>query len=106
VDGGWAVDALLGKQTRDHCDLDIALPHWDVQLLGGILANIGFREQTRQDSWECNFVLVDAAGREIDVYSYALDDAGINIYGVQYIREQLAGTGTISSRPVRCISPE
>lgn len=26
VGGGWAVDALLGHQTRDHADLDIALP--------------------------------------------------------------------------------
>ena len=26
IDGGWAVDALLGEQTRPHGDLDIALP--------------------------------------------------------------------------------
>jgi len=26
LDGGWAVDALLGRQTRPHGDLDIALP--------------------------------------------------------------------------------
>ena len=25
IDGGWAVDALLGVQTRPHSDLDIAL---------------------------------------------------------------------------------
>jgi lincosamide nucleotidyltransferase A/C/D/E len=25
IDGGWAVDALLGEQTRPHADLDIAL---------------------------------------------------------------------------------
>ena len=25
VDGGWGVDALLGKQTRFHEDLDIAV---------------------------------------------------------------------------------
>jgi hypothetical protein len=25
IDGGWAVDALLGRQTRNHADLDIAL---------------------------------------------------------------------------------
>jgi tRNA nucleotidyltransferase/poly(A) polymerase len=25
IDGGWAVDALLGEQTRRHADLDIAL---------------------------------------------------------------------------------
>jgi len=30
VDGGWGVDALLGKQTRSHEDLDIALQRKDV----------------------------------------------------------------------------
>jgi lincosamide nucleotidyltransferase A/C/D/E len=69
-------------------------------------SHIAFREQTRPDSWECNFVLVDAAGRELDVHSYALDDAGNNIYRVQYMPEQFAGTETIGSCPVRCISPE
>jgi Aminoglycoside-2''-adenylyltransferase len=29
VDGGWGVDALLGKQTRPHADLDIAIGHKD-----------------------------------------------------------------------------
>lgn len=31
VDGGWGVDALLGRQTRDHSDLDlvVAVEHVD-----------------------------------------------------------------------------
>ena len=24
LDGGWGVDALLGKETREHDDLDVA----------------------------------------------------------------------------------
>ncbi|MFB4283322.1 nucleotidyltransferase domain-containing protein [Nonomuraea sp. MTCD27] len=27
--GGWAADAWLGRQTRDHCDVDIAVFHPD-----------------------------------------------------------------------------
>jgi hypothetical protein len=27
IDGGWGVDALLGRQTRTHADLDIAVQH-------------------------------------------------------------------------------
>ena len=30
LDGGWAVDAVLGEQTRPHDDLDIAMPHAQV----------------------------------------------------------------------------
>ena len=33
VGGGWGVDALLGRQTRDHSDLDLMLPAADLELL-------------------------------------------------------------------------
>ncbi len=106
VDGGWAVDALLGRQTRVHDDLDIALPHQYVPRLRALLAARGFRDHPRDDTWECNFVLADDHGCRLDVHSYTLDDAGNNIYGVEYIREHLAGLGSINGYPVRCISPE
>lgn len=47
VDGGWAVDALLGQQTRTHQDLDIALPQRHVAKLRDLLSNRGYREQPR-----------------------------------------------------------
>ena len=106
VDGGWAVDALLGEQTREHSDLDIALPHKQVSLLREVLSNRGYREQPRNDSWECNFVLDDDQGREIDVHSYTLDDDGDYVSGVAYSRKHFTGTGLIDGYPVRCISPE
>jgi lincosamide nucleotidyltransferase A/C/D/E len=73
VDGGWAVDALLGEQTRPHDDLDIALPHAQVPRLRALLSMRAFCEQRRDDSRECNFVLADEAGRRLDVHSYALE---------------------------------
>jgi lincosamide nucleotidyltransferase A/C/D/E len=106
VDGGWAVDAVLGEQTRPHDDLDIALPHAQVPRLRALLGARGFREQRRDDSWECNFVVADDAGRRLDVHSYMLDAAGLNIGGVPYIGEQLTGRGVIAGCSVRCISPE
>jgi lincosamide nucleotidyltransferase A/C/D/E len=106
VDGGWAVDALLGQQTREHGDLDIALPQKHVPRLRELLSERGYGEQPRNDSWECNFVLADALGREVDVHSYTLDDAGNPVHGVAYRREQLTGKGSISGYPVLCISPE
>ena len=106
VDGGWAVDAVLGAQTRPHDDLDIAMPHGQVPRLRALLGTRGFREQRRGDSWECNFVLADEAGRRLDVHAYTLDAAGLNIGGVPYTGEQLTGYGVIGGYPVRCIAPE
>jgi lincosamide nucleotidyltransferase A/C/D/E len=106
VDGGWAVDALLGVQTRDHDDLDIAIPHDQVALLRALLGRRGFEEQAREDSWECNFVLAAENGARLDVHSYTLDDAGRNIFGVPYERAHLTGRGSIDGYPVRCIAPE
>jgi lincosamide nucleotidyltransferase A/C/D/E len=106
IDGGWAVDAVLGEQTRPHDDLDIALPHAQVPRLRALLGTQGFCEQRRDDSWECNFVLADEAGRRLDVHSYTLDAAGLNVGGVPYIAEQLTGRGVIGGYRVRCISPE
>jgi lincosamide nucleotidyltransferase A/C/D/E len=104
VDGGWAVDALLGVETRAHDDLDIAVPHEQVAKLREVLAERGFSEQVREDSWECNFVLADEQGSRIDVHSYTLDEAGRNVYGVPYVREHLTGRGIIDRYPVRCIA--
>jgi lincosamide nucleotidyltransferase A/C/D/E len=105
VDGGWGVDALLGRQTRSHADLDIALPHIHVPKLRELLGRRGHREQARDGSWECNFVLADQAGRVVDVHSYTLDDAGNNTFGITYRGEDLKGNGIIDTRPVRCITP-
>jgi lincosamide nucleotidyltransferase A/C/D/E len=106
VDGGWAVDALLGEQTRRHADLDVVLPQKFVPRLRELLDACGYQQQQRQDSWECNFVLVDTEGRELDVHSYTWDAAGNHVHGVAYRAEQLTGPGYIDGRPVRCISAE
>ena len=106
IDGGWGVDALLGGQTRPHTDLDIALPHKNVAQIRALLETRGYKNVPRDDSWECNFVLGDDKGHEIDFHSYTFDEAGNNIFGVKYPFDSLTGTGSISGHPVKCISPE
>ncbi len=105
VDGGWGVDALLGEQTRPHADLDIAMQHADVPRLRALLAERGYREIPRDDSWTCNFVLADAAGHEVDVHSYEFDADGEVIFGVPYPAASLTGEGKIGDLPVACIAP-
>jgi len=106
VDGGWAVDALLGEHTRPHRDLDIAMPHRSVPRVREILRSRGYEDVPRPDTWECNFVLGDGRGHEVDVHSYVLDDQGHNVYGVEYTSEHLTGTGAIDGYAVRCIAPD
>ena len=106
VDGGWGVDALLGEQTRPHADLDIAVRHKDVPRLRELLESRGYTEIPRDDSWECNFVLADEAGHEVDVHSCTFDAEGNNIFGVPYPADSLTGTGTIDGHQVECISPK
>lgn len=106
IDGGWGVDALLGRQTRSHADLDIAVQHKDAAQIRALLEARGYTEVPRDDSWECNFVMGDDAGNEIDIHSYTFDSAGNHIFGVKYPFDSLTGTGSISGYPVKCISPE
>lgn len=106
IDGGWGVDALLGKQTRPHADLDIAVQHKDVTRLRALLEARGYQDVPRDDTWECNFVLGDEQGHQIDIHSYTFDAAGNCIFGVPYPADSLTGTGSVKGKSVKCISPE
>ena len=44
IDGGWGVDALLGKQSRPHADLDIAMVHKDVPQIRALLEARGYKD--------------------------------------------------------------
>ena len=101
VDGGWGVDALLGEQTRTHSDLDIAIQHKDVAQIRALLEARGYKDVPRDDTWECNFVLGDIQGRQIDIHSYTFDAEGNNIYGVAYPFDSLTGTGSINGYSVK-----
>ncbi len=112
IDGGWGVDALLGKQTRKHADLDIVLQETDCGSVVEFLRQRGFREIPRKDSRPCNFVMGNDYGKEIDIHVIILDDDGNGLYGLPeavegtYPADALRGRGTIDGLPVRCLSPE
>jgi lincosamide nucleotidyltransferase A/C/D/E len=104
IDGGWGVDALLGKQTRPHGDLDIALQHKDVPKLRVLLEALGYRDVPRDDTRDCNFVMGNDQGHEVDFHSYTFDAHGTLVFGVEYPLASLSGTGSIQGYPVKCIS--
>src|ERR1700679_1092931 len=84
VDGGWCVDPLAGSQTREHLDLDIAIPHKFDKTLRAVLKEKGFEEIRQTDSRECNYVLRDKSGLLVDVHTYELDEHGRPVFGVPY----------------------
>ena len=106
VDGGWSVDAVLGHQTRPHDDLDIALCHNDVPKLRELLEARNYKDVPRDDTRDCNFVMGDDQGHQIDIHSFIFDEQGKNIFGVAYPIESLTGTGTIDGHPVKCVPAE
>jgi lincosamide nucleotidyltransferase A/C/D/E len=110
LDGGWAVDALLGAQTRPHKDVDIILRVSDLPRLQEVLANRGF--EVRPGGTESNFVLGDASGLEVDVHAVVFDQDGNGVYrmenGADWIfpAEGFSGRGLVGSLVVRCLSAE
>lgn len=105
IDGGWGIDALLGKQSRPHNDLDIAIDHKDKSKLHKLLEERGYKDIDRDDTRDWNFILGDGK-REIDVHTFVFDDKGKNVYGTAYPKESLTGTGKINGGSVKCITPE
>jgi len=106
VDGGWCVDALLGEQTREHPDLDIAVEHKDASKLKELLTARGYKEEPRNDTTEWNYAMTDAQNRLVDVHVFEFDEQGANVYGIEYPKNSLTGTGTINGQLVNCIAPE
>ncbi len=106
IDGGWGIDALIGKETRPHEDLDVAFDHRHVGTVRQLLETRGFHDMPRNDTRECNFVLGDDKDRRIDIHTFRFDEKGNNIFGVAYPKDSLAGRGMIGKKHVNCISLE
>ncbi len=107
LDGGWAVDALLGVQTRPHEDVDIILAEADVGPLRALLAARGYVDVPRDDTRPCNFVMGNAQGEEVDFHAVLFDAYGNGAYdGVTaaFPAAGFGGVGKIGGRPVKCLT--
>jgi lincosamide nucleotidyltransferase A/C/D/E len=109
LEGGWGVDALAGRQTRPHRDLDIAIDASQESLVLATLDRLGYTIET---DWRPTRVELVAPGRGwVDVHPVVLDSAGDGVQtgldGETY-RYPAAGftTGTVAGRTVGCISVE
>jgi len=67
LDGGWGVDALLERQSREHRDVDIVLCRSDVPRLQTVLDRRGFAVLNGKPP--DSFVLANGSGLEVDVHA-------------------------------------
>ena len=107
VAGGWAVDALVGRTTRPHGDLDLAVDAAQLPELLELLQRAGF---TVTVDWSpARIELRHADGRCVDVHpvEFAPDGSGVQRghegpdFG--YAPDGFT-TGTIAHVPVPCLS--
>jgi hypothetical protein len=110
VDGGWAVDALLGEQTRPHDDLDLVARLEQSAPIEDALAErgyvLGYGGPPR------SFELVDDEGHQVDVHPASFRRNGDGVYRTAngedwiYPAAGFGGRGHILGREVPCLTPE
>ncbi len=106
VAGGWGVDALVGRQTRLHRDLDLAVRAEQLDEVLAACAGLGYAVET---DWLPVRVEVGSPLGWVDVYPVVFDEDGNGRQdnGVGgYYRYPADGfvTGTLEGRPVACLS--
>jgi lincosamide nucleotidyltransferase A/C/D/E len=107
VAGGWGVDALVGRETRAHRDLDLAIEASAEPVALAALAALGYVVET---DWRPIRVEVAAPGdRWVDLHPVVFDAAGNGTQAgpdgtsFTYPRDCFT-SGTIGGRPVPCLS--
>jgi lincosamide nucleotidyltransferase A/C/D/E len=123
--GGWGVDALLGRQTRPHHDVDLLVDVTDLERLRLCLIELQFALKytwddevrwVRNETWSSPleqptaFVYGHTDGREVDVHvvRQSTDGNVEALWNVPYsfTVEGLSAAGVVDGQPVRCLSRE
>ncbi|OLT06122.1 hypothetical protein BJF90_18295 [Pseudonocardia sp. CNS-004] len=104
IGGGWGVDALGGRRTPPHRDLDLAIAAEHEPAALQALGRLGYVVET---DWRPVRVEVVAGGRgRVDLHRVTFDEAGDGRQAGPLWPKGCFTTGTIVGRPVGCISVE
>ena len=109
IAGGWGVDALVGRETREHRDLDLAIDAEDEQAAVDALQRIGFAVET--DQRPTRVELASPGDGWVDLHPVRFDadgngrQEGLDGGWFDYPRTAFT-TGTIAGREVRCLTVE
>jgi lincosamide nucleotidyltransferase A/C/D/E len=106
VDGGWGIDALVGRQTRPHDDLDLVVRRDEVPAVERELAGLGYVRAGGTPPM--SFESVDAEGRQVDSHPVAADGTYLMRDGDtwRYPLPERETPGVIGDRSVRCLDVE
>ena len=110
LDGGWAIDALVGKRTRQHEDLDVVVDLNEVETIKQELGARGF--EVTGDELPTRLAMKDAKGRNIDFHTVTFDEEGGGVQRLQnggsyrYPPEGFGGIGEVGGQKVKCLTAE
>jgi lincosamide nucleotidyltransferase A/C/D/E len=106
IAGGWGVDALVGRQTRSHRDLDVAVDAEHEALAVKLLGGLGYQVET---DWRPARIELVSRDGWVDLHPVAFDQTGFGrqagLNGGQFDYPTDAFTiGVLGGRPVPCLS--
>jgi lincosamide nucleotidyltransferase A/C/D/E len=107
VGGGWGVDALVGRQTRPHGDLDVAVDAAALPAVLELLTRLGF--VATEDWLPVRIEVAHPDGRRVDLHpvTLAADGSGTqpDLNGAVFIYPAgCTTTGHIGGRTVTCLT--
>ena len=107
--GGWGIDALLGRQTRPHSDIDLGIDASRLDAAVAILGTLGY--EVVADQRPARVELSATTGRvDLHPIEWQPDGSGRQTgFGSEvfvYPAGSLSARGVIARRPVRCGTPE
>ena len=110
LDGGWAVDALVGRKTRPHEDLDLVIALSDIPAAIDQLEQIGFSME--EDLRPCSFTMVTADRNKVDIHPVVWDHEGGGVQAQPdntswtYPARGFRGLGSVDGHPLKCLTAE
>ncbi|MEY2422246.1 MAG: hypothetical protein QOI95_2313 [Acidimicrobiaceae bacterium] len=104
VDGGWGIDALVGRVTRAHDDLDLVVPLARADAIADALRPAGFT--SRVDEPPARIVLSTPYDQRVDLHVVTPSERGMvqQVDGGGRFTYALHAEGKILGRKVRCLS--
>jgi len=106
LDGGWGVDALLGRHTRSHEDVEVVLSCEQAPLAEEILLQADYT--IAEDARPTRIVLWASQDRRIDVHLVTFDSQGDGFQRLpdgtnfRYHRAGFVGRGLVEGQMPYC----